>query len=88
MKNKYVKCYDKFNVELKEFDVVDVQTDGKNEIYKKKDGQLYFKPYGKECKVSTYFSNDMIKEDWKDILMEKIKDKPLKPPFVKPLSDH
>jgi hypothetical protein len=37
--------------------------DGEQTIYKKEDGQLYFKPYGKEDKVSAYFSNDMIKVD-------------------------
>lgn len=57
MKNKYVKCFDKFEVELKEGDIVDVQNDGEHEIYKKEDGQLYFKPYGKEDRVSAYFSN-------------------------------
>lgn len=61
MKNKYVRCFDKFGVELKEGDIVDVQMDGEHEIYKKEDGQLYFKPYGKEDRVSAYFSNDMIK---------------------------
>jgi len=60
-KNKYVKCFDKFEVELKEGDIVDVQMDGEHEIYKKENGQLYFKPYGKEDRVCTYFSNDMIK---------------------------
>lgn len=61
IKNKYVKCFDKFDVELKEGDIVGVQMDGEHEIYKKEDGQLYFKPYGKEDRVSAYFSNDMIK---------------------------
>ena len=61
MKKEYVKCFDKFGLELKEGDVVDVQMDGEHTIYKKEDGQLYFKPYGKEDKVSAYFSNDMIK---------------------------
>jgi hypothetical protein len=28
MENKYVKCFDKFGLELKEGDVVDVQKDG------------------------------------------------------------
>ena len=60
MKKEYVKCFDKFGLELKEGDVVDVQMDGEQTIYKKEDGQLYFKPYGKEDKVSAYFSNDMI----------------------------
>lgn len=60
-KNKYVKCFDKFEVELKEGDIVAVQLDGEHEIYKKEDGQLYFKPYGKEDRVSAYFSNDIIK---------------------------
>ena len=61
MKKEYVKCFDKFGLELKEGDVVDVQMDGEHTIYKKEDCQLYFKPYGKEDKVSAYFSNDMIK---------------------------
>lgn len=63
MENKYVKCFDKFGLELKEGDVVDVQKDGEHEIYKKEDDQLYFKPYGKEDRVCAYFSNDMIKSD-------------------------
>lgn len=63
MENKYVKCFDKFGLELKEGDFVDVQKDGEHEIYKKEDDQLYFKPYGKEDRVSAYFSNDMIKSD-------------------------
>ena len=61
MKGAYIKCFDKFGLELKEGDTLDVQMNGKHEIYKKEDGQLYFKPYGKEEKVSGYFSNDLIK---------------------------
>jgi hypothetical protein len=61
MEHEYVKCFDKFEVELKEGDIVDVQMDGEQEIYKKEDGQLYFKPCGNEDRVSAYFSNDMIK---------------------------
>lgn len=60
-KNRYVRCFDKFEVELKEGDIIDVQRAGEHEIYKKEDGQLYFKPYGKEDRVSAYFSSDMIK---------------------------
>ena len=60
-KNSYAKCFDKFEVELHEGDVVDVQKAGEHKIYKKEDGQLYFSPYGKEDRVSEYFSNDMIK---------------------------
>jgi hypothetical protein len=58
-----VKCYDKFNQLLKEGDYVDVQKDGVHQIYKKDDGQLYFKPYGEEDRVSAYFSNDIAKCD-------------------------
>jgi hypothetical protein len=58
-----VKCYDKFNQLLKEGDYVDVQKDGVHQIYKKDDGQLYFNPYGKEDRVSSYFSNDIAKCD-------------------------
>lgn len=59
--NKYVNCYDKFDEELFEGDKVDVQQSGVHEIFKKEDGQLYFSPYGKEERVSSYFSNDIIK---------------------------
>ena len=61
MKNEYVKCFDKFGVELKEGDIVDVQMDGEHKIYKNEDGQLYIKSYGNEERVSAYFSNDIIK---------------------------
>ena len=56
----YVKCFDKFGTEIHEGDWVDVQLDGTQEVYKKEDGQLYFKPYGGEERVSAYFSNDLI----------------------------
>jgi hypothetical protein len=59
----FIKCYDRYNQLLKEGDYVDVQKDGVHQIYKKEDGQLYFKPYGLEDKVSAYFSNDMAKCD-------------------------
>lgn len=58
--NEYKKCFDKFGIELKEGDIVDVQVDGEHQIYKK-DGQLYFKPYGIEDMVCAYFSNDIVK---------------------------
>ena len=57
---KYVKCRDKFLNEVKNGDFVDIQTDGVHQVYKKEDGQLYFKPYGREDRVSDYFSNDMV----------------------------
>jgi hypothetical protein len=57
---KYIKCTDKFHNEVKENSFVDVQKDGVHQVYKKDDGQLYFKPYGEEDKVSAYFSNDMV----------------------------
>ena len=60
---KQVKCYDKFNQLLQEGDYVDVQKDGVQQIYKKQDGELYFKPYGKGYRVSAYFSKDMTKCD-------------------------
>ena len=62
-RSQIVKCFDKFGEELQEGDYVDVQTSGKHKIYKKEDGQLYFKPYGREDRVSDYFSDDMIKCD-------------------------
>jgi hypothetical protein len=30
------------------------------DVYQKEDGNLYFKPYGKEELVNSYFSNDLI----------------------------
>jgi hypothetical protein len=57
------KCYDKYNQLLKDGDYVDVQKDGVQQIYKKDDGELYFKPYGEEDRVSAYFSNDIVKCD-------------------------
>lgn len=30
------------------------------DVYEKEDGNLYFKPYGKEELVNSYFSNDLI----------------------------
>jgi hypothetical protein len=59
--SQYVRCLDMFDKELKAGDMVDVQNIGVHPIYTKKDGQLYFKPYGKEERVSYYFSNDLIK---------------------------
>jgi|GEM_PF-968546 hypothetical protein len=57
---KRIKCIDKFYEEIKEGDSLDVQNDGVHKVYKKDDNQLYFKPYGKEDRVSAYFSNDMV----------------------------
>lgn len=56
-----LKCYDKFGEEIFVDDIVDVQEAGKHIIYKKKDGHLYFRPYGEEERVKHYFSNDLIK---------------------------
>jgi hypothetical protein len=59
--SKYIKCFDRFGEELRSGDLVDVQEAGEHRIYMKSDGQLWFKPYGKEDLVSAYFSNDMVK---------------------------
>lgn len=59
--NAYIRCKDKFGQELYEGDFVDVQSNGPQKIYKKEDGQLYFKPYGEESRVCEYFSNDIVK---------------------------
>lgn len=56
-----LKCQDRFGEELQTGDTVDVQQAGHHTIYKKKDGHLYFKPYGEEERVKDYFSNDLIK---------------------------
>jgi hypothetical protein len=88
---KYIKCYDRFNQELFEGDYVDVQKSGVHQIYKKIDGQLYFKPYGEEEMVWTYFSNDMAKCDelgnWlNDDRYEEIEEETLKEPVVDDLN--
>jgi len=57
--SKYVNCYDKFDREVKPNDFVDIQKVGVHQAYMK-DGQLCFKPYGKEDKVYEFFSNDMV----------------------------
>ena len=57
---KYVKCSDKFGLEVMDGDLVDIQSAGIHKVYKKNDGQLYFSPYKKEDRVSLYFSNDMV----------------------------
>lgn len=51
---------DKFGNELNDGDLVDVQNSGIFQIYKK-DDELYFKPYGEDELVRSYFSNDLIK---------------------------
>ena len=57
---KHVRCTDKFGNQVFDGDFVDLQTSGVHKVYKKEDGQLYFRPYGKEDRVSAYFSNDMV----------------------------
>lgn len=57
-----VRCFDKFDKEIIEGDLLDVQIDPiPRKVYKKSDGELYFNPYGNEEKVSSYFKNDLIK---------------------------
>lgn len=53
-----VTCYDKFDRVISVGDYVDVQLSGITQVYSK-DGELYFKPYGKEERVMDYFSNDL-----------------------------
>ena len=57
---KQVICRDKFDRVIQDGCYVDVQKDGVHKVYRKEDGQLYFKPYGEEERVSNYFSNDLI----------------------------
>lgn len=57
--NEYAVCRDKFDDEIKDGDMVDVQMAGEHRVYMK-DGQLHFSPYGEECMVCEYFSNDLI----------------------------
>ncbi|MCC6722507.1 MAG: hypothetical protein IT243_09925 [Bacteroidia bacterium] len=59
---KTKRCFDKFNNEIFVGVFVDVQTDPiTRKVYKREDGELYFKPYEKEEKVSAYFKTDLIK---------------------------
>ena len=63
MGKKYVRCYDRFDVELHDGDVVDVQSVKGVLVYGNDlDGQLYFKPYGEEERVSSYLKNDLEKQ--------------------------
>jgi hypothetical protein len=57
---KQVICRDKFDRVIQNGYYVDVQDSGIHKVYRKEDGQLYFKPYGEEERVSSYFSNDLI----------------------------
>jgi hypothetical protein len=60
--DRFIRCFDKFGEEILEGDVLQVQgikdvlVDG-NDL----NGQLCFSPYGKVERVSSYFSNDLIK---------------------------
>ena len=67
--NEYLKSYDRLGIEIMEGDLVDVQSDGVHEVYRKEDGQLYFKPYNKESRVSDYFSNDLEKKSKQERLL-------------------
>lgn len=56
------RCFDKFDNEIFEGDLLDVQIDSiLRAVYKKEDGEFYFKPYDREDRVSAYFKNDLIK---------------------------
>lgn len=57
---KEIPCYDAFKKRIKTGDQVNVQSAGIFDVYKK-NGQLWFKPYGKEQRVCDYFSDDLIK---------------------------
>jgi hypothetical protein len=57
---KQVICRDKFDRVIQNGYYVDVQDSGIHKVYRKEDGHLYFKPYGEEERVSSYFSNDLI----------------------------
>jgi hypothetical protein len=57
---KQVICRDKFDRVIQNGYYVDVQDSRIHKVYRKEDGQLYFKPYGEEERVSSYFSNDLI----------------------------
>ena len=60
------RCFNRSDNEIFEGDFLDVQTDSiPRRVYRKEDGELYFKPYEKEEKVSAYFKNDMIKTEMK-----------------------
>jgi len=52
---------DKLGNDITEGSMVDVQKAGIFPVYKK-DGELWFEPYGKPDRVMAYFSNDLIVE--------------------------
>ena len=54
--------FDKFETEIFTRDFFNVQADPIiREVHKKEDGELYFKPFEKEDKVSAYLKNNLIK---------------------------
>ena len=57
-----VKCLDKFGKKITDDSFVEISREvGRaHKVYKKEDGQLYFKPYGLEERVSSYYRGDMI----------------------------
>jgi hypothetical protein len=57
---KQVICHDKLDRVIQDGYYVDVQDSGIHKVHRKEDGHLYFKPYGEEERVSSYFSNDLI----------------------------
>lgn len=60
-KQKPIRCFDRFDNELKAGDTVNVQRAGEHVIYEEADGQLYFEPYGMAERVCAYFKNDLTK---------------------------
>ena len=55
-----VKCVDKFCKKITDGSLVDVNEAGTHKVYKKEDGQLYFKPHGPEERVSSYYRGGMV----------------------------
>lgn len=52
---KPIKCFNKFDNEIFEGDLLDVQIDPiPRKVYRKEDGELYFSPYEIEDKISAY----------------------------------
>ena len=58
-----VKCVDKFCKKITDGSFVEVSAPSQgraHKVYKKEDGQLYFKPYGPEERVSSHYRGAMI----------------------------
>lgn len=68
-KEKPKRCFDAYDNEIFEGDLLKVQKEHVLRKVYKKDDELYFTPYDKEEKVSAYFKEDIVKivKEWRTL---------------------